>query len=84
MEFKIKILEKRIETMNSKMSLLKKTMDSEVFSLKKTHGEFITALDILQKMVEQDSIDIAKLLKLIDSRFTTTTIHDINEQLGVL
>jgi len=74
MELKIKQIELKLEQ-----------QDGEIMALKETHKEFLTALDVLQQMVEDDSIEIKKLLTLIGNRETKTRILPIGEkQLSVL
>lgn len=73
MELKVKLLEKKIEEQNGEINVLKRT-----------HEEFLLALNTLQQMCESDAKDIQKILKLVESRFTPTKIYNINDQLSTL
>ena len=73
MELKIKQLEKQI-----------KLQDSKINALNETHEQFFLALNLLQQMCESDAIIIKNLIKRIDSLYTPTTFHNINDKLSIL
>ena len=73
MEYKLKQLERKVES-----------QDKEIHVLRETHEEFLMALNTLQQMCEYDSLEIAKLLKRLDSLNTPTVVHKLNDTLSVL
>lgn len=73
MELKIKQLEQKIES-----------QQGEINSLKSTHEEFLIALELIQKMVENDALYLKQLGKIIENRYTETKIYDFPQELSVL
>lgn len=59
MEFRIKQMEKKIEQ-----------LELELEQHKEITKEVITALDILQNMVEQDSANVKRLLIMLENKYS--------------